>query len=132
MAGRIRDKDTHLVRGRARTDDVIEPYVTLRNAGGGARKGLCPFHDEKTPSFNVRPSQGFYHCFGFEAGGDVITFLREIEGLSFVEAVEHLADQYHIQLHYEESSGGGQRRDPAQRNRLIEAHRLAAEFYANA
>lgn len=132
MAGRIRDKDIQLVRERARIDEVIEPYVTLRNAGGGARKGLCPFHDEKTPSFNVRPSQGFYHCFGCEAGGDVITFLREIEGLSFVEAVEHLADQYHIQLHYEESSGGGQRRDPAQRNRLIEAHRLAAEFYANA
>lgn len=132
MAGRIRDKDIQLVRERARIDEVIEPYVTLRNAGGGARKGLCPFHDEKTPSFNVRPSQGFYHCFGCEAGGDVITFLREIEGLSFVEAVEHLADQYHIQLHYEESSGGGERRDPAQRNRLIEAHRLAAEFYANA
>lgn len=132
MAGRIRDKDIQLVRERARIDEVIEPYVTLRNAGGGARKGLCPFHDEKTPSFNVRPSQGFYHCFGCEAGGDVITFLREIEGLSFVEAVEHLADQYHIQLHYEEGSSGGQRRDPAQRNRLIEAHRLAAEFYANA
>lgn len=132
MAGLIRENDIQLVRERARIDEVVEPYVTLRNAGGGARKGLCPFHDEKTPSFNVRPSQGYYHCFGCGAGGDVITFLREIEGLAFIEAVEYLANMYQIQLHYEEGATSGPRRDPAQRARLIEAHRLAAEFYAQA
>ena len=85
---RIKDEDIQLVRERARIDEVVESYVTLRNAGGGARKGLCPFHDEKSPSFNVRPAQGYYHCFGCGVGGDSIKFLMEIEGLPFAEAVE--------------------------------------------
>jgi len=130
MAGRIKDEDIQIVRERARIDEVIEQYVTLRNAGGGSRKGLCPFHDEKSPSFNVRPAQGFYHCFGCGASGDVFTFLREIEGLSFVESVERLATKYGIQLRYDESGFSGPRRDPQLRNRLLEAHRLASEFYA--
>ncbi|WP_375000221.1 DNA primase [Aeromicrobium sp. CTD01-1L150] len=130
MAGRIKDEDIQLVRERARIDEVVEQYVTLRNAGGGSRKGLCPFHDEKTPSFNVRPAQGFYHCFGCGASGDVFTFLREIEGLGFVESVERLAAKYGIQLQYEEGTPTGPRRDPRQRQRLLEAHRIAGEFYA--
>ena len=130
MAGRIKDDDIEIVRERARIDEVVEQYVTLRNAGGGSRKGLCPFHDEKSPSFNVRPAQGFYHCFGCGASGDVFTFLREIEGLTFVESVERLASKYGIQLRYEEGSFAGPRRDPQLRNRLLESHRLAAEFYA--
>src|SRR5690606_23392683 len=128
---RIKDDDIQLVRERVRIDEVVEQYVTLRNAGGGARKGLCPFHDEKTPSFNVRPSVGTYHCFGCGAGGDVYRFLMEIEGLSFVEAVERLAGKYGITLRYEEGAPSGPRRDPNQRNRLLEAHRLAGEFYAD-
>lgn len=131
MAGRIKQEDIQLVRERARIDEIIEQYVTLRNAGGGSRKGLCPFHDEKSPSFNVRPSVGSYHCFGCGAGGDVYRFLMEIEGLSFVEAVERLAAKYGITLKYEEGvAPTGPRRDPQQRNRLLEAHSVAGEFYA--
>ena len=128
----IKDEDIQLVRERARIDEVVEQYVTLRNAGGGARKGLCPFHDEKSPSFNVRPAQGFYHCFGCGVGGDSIKFLMEIEGLPFAEAVERLASKYGVQLRYEEDTTrpSGPRRDPRQRQRLLEAHRHAGEFYA--
>ncbi|MEG9225351.1 DNA primase [Aeromicrobium sp. Sec7.5] len=128
---RIKDEDIQLVRERARIDEVVESYVTLRNAGGGARKGLCPFHDEKSPSFNVRPAQGFYHCFGCGVGGDSIKFLMEIEGLPFAEAVERLATKYGIQLRYDEDARPtGPKRDPRQRQRLLEAHRYAGEFYA--
>ncbi|AXT84589.1 DNA primase [Aeromicrobium sp. A1-2] len=130
MAGRIKDDDIQLVRERARIDEVVEQYVTLRNAGGGSRKGLCPFHDEKSPSFNVRPVQGFYHCFGCGASGDVYKFLMEIEGLTFVEAVERIAIKVGITLNYEEGGNTGPRRDPQQRPRLLAAHREAAEFYA--
>ena len=130
MAGRIRDDDIALVRERARIDEVIEDHVTLRNAGGGSRKGLCPFHDEKTPSFNVNPSRGFFHCFGCGEGGDVITFVQKIEGVSFAEAVERLAGRYGVDLHYEDDGfGGGQRRDPQQRTRLVQANKAAADYY---
>src|SRR5688572_24267459 len=131
MAGLIKDEDIQLVRERAKIDEVVEQYVTLRNAGGGSRKGLCPFHDEKSPSFNVRPAQGYYHCFGCGVGGDSIKFLMEIEGLTFVESVERLASKYGIQLRYEEGTPSGPRRDPRQRQRLLEAHRLAGGVYAS-
>jgi DNA primase len=131
MAGLIKDEDIQLVRERARIDEVIGQYVTLKNAGGGAMKGLCPFHDEKSPSFNVRPAQGYYHCFGCGVGGDAIKFLREIEGITFAEAVERLAVKYGIQLRYDEGSSPGPRRDVGQRQRLLEAHKLAQEFYAS-
>ncbi len=130
MAGLIKDEDVQLVRERARIDEVVEQYVTLRKAGADSSKGLCPFHDEKSPSFHVRPQQGFYHCFGCGASGDVFTFLREIEGLGFAEAVERLATKYGIQLRYEEGEQRGPRRDPRQRGRLLEAHKMAADFYA--
>ncbi|MFB9568888.1 DNA primase [Saccharopolyspora hordei] len=129
MAGRIRESDIAEVRERNRIDEVVGDYVALRSAGGGAQKGLCPFHDEKTPSFNVRPSHGTFHCFGCGEGGDVIAFLMKIEHLGFVEAVERLADRVGIQLQYE---GGtpGPKRDRGTRARMVEAHRIAAEFYA--
>lgn len=130
MAGLIKDEDVQLVRERARIDEVVEQYVTLRKAGADSSKGLCPFHDEKSPSFHVRPQQGFYHCFGCGASGDVFTFLREIEGLGFAEAVERLATKYGIQLRYEEGEQRGPRRDPRQRGRLLEAHKMAADFYS--
>ena len=104
VAGRIRESDIALVRERSRIDEVVGDHVSLQRAGGGALKGLCPFHDEKTPSFNVRPSHGTFHCFGCGEGGDVIAFVMKIEHLSFVEAVERLADRAGIQLTYE---GGG-------------------------
>ncbi|MCW2838867.1 MAG: primase [Aeromicrobium sp.] len=130
MAGRIKDEDIQLVRERTRIDEVIEQYVTLKNAGGGSRKGLCPFHDEKSPSFNVRPSVGSYHCFGCGVGGDVFKFVMEIEGLTFVETVERLAAKGGITLRYEDGGTPGPRRDPNQRPRLLAAHREAGEFYA--
>src|ERR687890_2470383 len=94
MTGRIREDDIAEVREKARIDDVVSGYVTLRNAGGGSLKGLCPFHDEKSPSFHVTPSRNLWHCFGAcGEGGDVISFLMKVDGLSFTEAVERLADK---------------------------------------
>lgn len=128
MAGRINDEDIATVRERARIDEVVGSYVALRNAGGGSLKGLCPFHDEKTPSFQVTPSRGFYYCFGCGEGGDVITFMQKIDNLSFAEAIERLADRVGIQLRYTEDAGP--RPEPGVRSRLMEAHRAAAEFFA--
>ena len=129
MAGRIREADIAQVRELNRVDEVIGEYVALRRAGAGSMKGLCPFHDEKTPSFNVRPSHGTFHCFGCGKGGDVIGFVMEVEHLSFVEAVERLADRVGFTLTY---TGGGAsvQRDRGTRGRLVEATRLAQEFYA--
>lgn len=119
-----------MVREKARIDDVVSQYVTLRNAGGGSQKGLCPFHDEKSPSFNVNPSRGFYHCFGCGEGGDVITFLMKIDGLTFGEAVERLADKVGVQLRREEGDVREERPKGPPRRRLVEAHKLAQEYYA--
>ena len=117
------------MREKARIDDVISAYVTLKSAGGGNLKGLCPFHDEKSPSFNVTPSRGMYHCFGCNAGGDVIKFVMEIDGLGFTETVERLAEKTGVQLRYVD--GGPQRPSGGpQRPRLVEAHKHAAAWYA--
>ena len=130
VAGRIRDDDIAEVREKARIDDVVSSYVTLKRAGGGSLKGLCPFHDEKTPSFNVNPARQFFHCFGCGEGGDAISFLMKVDGLTFTESVERLADKYGVQLRREEGDDEPQRpRGPA-RARLIEAHKVAQEFYA--
>jgi len=129
LAGRFRDADIALVRERARIEDVVGEHVQLRPAGSDNLRGLCPFHEEKTPSFNVRPSTGVYHCFGCQQGGDVIHFVQEIDGLSFPEAVERLARKAGVTLTYE---GGGttSRSVTSQRQRLLDAHRTAAQFYA--
>jgi DNA primase len=129
MAGRIRDDDIALVRERARIDEVVREHVQLKNAGGGSLKGLCPFHDERSPSFHVTPARGYFHCFGCGEGGDIITFLMKIDHLTFAEAVEKLAIRAGVQLRYEEG-GVNPSRQQGQRTRLVEAHRLAAEFYS--
>jgi DNA primase len=129
VAGRIRDEDVALVRERAPIADVIGEYLQLRSAGGGSLKGLCPFHDEKSPSFNVTPARNLWYCFGCGEGGDVIGFLQRIEGLGFVEAVESLAQQAGVRLRYEQGGTSG-RGDPGRRQRLVDAHRAAQEFYA--
>ena len=130
VAGRIRDDDIAEVREKARIDDVVSGYVTLKRAGGGSLKGLCPFHDEKTPSFNVNPARQFFHCFGCGEGGDVISFLMKVDGLTFTEAVERLAEKFGVQLRREDGDDEPVRpRGPA-RGRLIEAHKVAQEFYA--
>ncbi len=134
MAGRIRAEDITAVKERSSIEDVVRDHVTLRPAGVGSLKGLCPFHDEKTPSFTVRPAVGAYHCFGCGEGGDVISFVQQVEHLTFTEAVERLAAKVGMELRYEEGPGGGRREEGGlgRRTRLIEAHRVAQEFYAAA
>lgn len=130
MAGRIREESISEVREKSPIDDVVGAYVTLKNAGGGSMKGLCPFHDEKTPSFNVNIARGTYHCFGCQEGGDAISFLMKLDGLSFVETVERLAEKYGVELKREEGEGFDDRPRGPGRGKLIEAHRVAQEFYA--
>jgi DNA primase len=129
MAGRIRDEDIAAVRERSPIDEVIGEYLQLRSAGGGSLKGLCPFHDEKTPSFNVTPSRGLFYCFSCAEGGDVIKFVQKIDGLTFIEAVERLAGRAGIELRYERG-GYVPGQEQSRRRRLVDAHRAAAEFYA--
>jgi DNA primase len=130
VAGRISDEDIALVRERSSIAEVVGEHIQLRNAGGGNLKGLCPFHEEKSPSFNVTPSRGYWYCFGCAEGGDVITFVRKLEHLTFTEAIERLAQRAGIQLRYEQG-GYVPGREHGERSRLIEAHKAAAEFYAS-
>jgi DNA primase len=131
VAGRIRDGDIAEVRDRTRIDEVIGEYVALRRAGAGSLKGLCPFHDEKTPSLTVRPTHATFHCFGCGEGTSVFDFVMKIEHVGFVEAVERLADRIGYRLTYE-GGGSSVQRDRGTRTRLLEANRKAAEFYAAA
>ncbi|MEV5276496.1 DNA primase [Streptomyces sp. NPDC006692] len=128
MAGRINDDDVKAVRDAVPIDAVVSEYLQLRNAGGGNLKGLCPFHDEKSPSFQVSPSKGLFHCFGCQEGGDTIAFVRKIDHLSFSEAVERLAATAGITLRYEEG-GYNPSHQRGERIRLVEAHKAAAQFY---
>jgi DNA primase len=130
VAGRISDEDIALVRERSSIAEVVGEHIQLRNAGGGNLKGLCPFHEEKSPSFNVTPPRGYWYCFGCAEGGDVITFVRKLEHLTFTEAIERLAQRAGIQLRYEQG-GYVPGREHGERSRLIEAHKAAAEFYAS-
>ncbi|MFI7399483.1 DNA primase [Streptomyces sp. NPDC049541] len=129
MAGRINDEDVKAVRDAVPIDAVVSEYLQLRNAGGGNLKGLCPFHDEKSPSFQVSPSKGLFHCFGCQEGGDTITFVMKVDHLSFSEAVERLAGQAGITLRYEEG-GYNPSHQRGERIRLVEAHKIAAQWYA--
>ena len=132
--GRIRAADIALVRERAKIDEVVGDHLQLRRAGGGSLKGLCPFHDEKSPSFHVTPSRNLFHCFGCGVGGDVISFIQQVDHLSFTEAVELLAGRANVELHYEDDGGrptGAPSREQAgQRARLVAANTAAAAFYA--
>ncbi|SDP34175.1 DNA primase [Actinacidiphila guanduensis] len=128
MAGRIRDEDVKAVRDAVPIDAVVSDYLQLKNAGGGNLKGLCPFHDEKSPSFQVSPSKGLYHCFGCGEGGDTLGFVMKVDHLSFTEAVERLAARAGITLRYEEGSHVPGRQQ-GERIRLVEAHRAAAAYY---
>ncbi|MER5431901.1 DNA primase [Streptomyces sp. NPDC002588] len=129
MAGRINDEDVKAVRDAVPIDAVVSEYLQLRGAGGGNLKGLCPFHDEKSPSFQVSPSKGLFHCFGCQEGGDTITFVMKVDHLTFSEAVERLAAQAGITLRYEEG-GYNPSHQRGERIRLVEAHKIAADWYA--
>ncbi|MFF5035793.1 DNA primase [Nocardia salmonicida] len=128
MAGRIPDRDIAAIRERVRIEDVVGEYVALKRAGADSIKGLCPFHDEKSPSFHVRPNHGLFHCFGCGEGGDVYKFLQQMEHIGFVEAVEQMADRIGYQINYE---GGGTsvQRDRGTRSRLVAANAAAHEYY---
>ncbi|MEV8015493.1 DNA primase [Streptomyces sp. NPDC086554] len=128
MAGRINDEDVKAVRDAVPIDAVVSDYLQLRNAGGGNLKGLCPFHDEKSPSFQVSPSKGLFHCFGCQEGGDTIAFVMKIDHLTFSETVERLAAQAGITLRYEEG-GYNPSNQRGERIRLVEAHKIATQFY---
>lgn len=132
MAGRISDRDIAAIRERTRIEDVVGDYVQLRRAGVDSLKGLCPFHDEKSPSFHVRPNHGHFHCFGCGEGGDVYAFLQKIEHVSFVESVEMLADRIGYTVTYTGSSTTNVQRDRGSRSRLIAANAAAQQFYAEA
>jgi DNA primase len=130
VAGKIREEDIALVRERASIVDVISEHLTLKSAGGGNVKGLCPFHDEKTPSFTVSSVRNVYFCHGCGAGGDAIRFVMDVDHLTFVEAVERLAARAGVQLRYDESGPAPVRQNQGQKQRLVAAHVAAAEFYA--
>lgn len=125
MTGRVRASDIEELKARVNIVDIVGEYVALRPASAGSLKGLCPFHSEKSPSFNVRSSPGFYHCFGCGVGGDVFKFLQEIESLSFSDAVERLAARVGFELHYED--GGA---EIGARSRLLAANKAAAQFFS--
>ena len=126
MAGLIRKSDIDEVRSRTNILDVVGDHVSLKSAGVGSHKGLCPFHDERSPSFHVRPAVGRYHCFGCGEDGDVYTFLQKIDHATFAEAVERLAQRIGYTLHYED---GGPATETGNRARLLAANRAAGEFF---
>ncbi|MEP7035885.1 MAG: DNA primase [Actinomycetota bacterium] len=132
MAGLIKAEDVAQVKERSSIEDVVRQHVTLRTAGPGSLKGLCPFHDEKSPSFNIRPVVGAWHCFGCGEGGDVISFVQKVEHLTFAEAVERLAAKLGMELRYEEGGAPRSGEGLGKRSRLIEAHRVASEYYSDA
>lgn len=127
MAGRIKASDVEEVKRRTNLADLVADYVMLKNAGIDSMKGLCPFHDERSPSFHVRPALGYYHCFGCGESGDAFTFLQRMDHLTFAETVERLAARIHYPLTYEE--GNFTREEGPNRARLLAANEAAAKFY---
>jgi DNA primase len=127
---RIKDESVEAVKAAANVVELVEARVRLRKVGA-RYTGLCPFHQEKTPSFSVSPDRGTYYCFGCGAGGDAISFVRETEGLDFVGAIEWLADRFRVPLEYEQSSpeADAKRR---RRERLYALLDQAAAFYERA
>src|SRR5882762_1760264 len=121
------------LRMQANILQVIQEYVPLRRAGNNAYKGLCPFHSEKTPSFNVNAEKGFFHCFGCNVGGDVFKFLELHEKVGFQDAVRMLAQKFGVALP-EESEGASDdaRRDARLRESLLKVHEIAAAHFADA
>lgn len=129
MAGLIKREDIDEVRNRTDLREVVESYVTLKSAGIGSYKGLCPFHDERSPSFHIRPQLGTFHCFGCGESGDVIAFIQKMDHSSFTETVELLAARINYELHYEDGGPGPRREDYGKRQRLVDAHKIAEEFF---
>jgi DNA primase len=129
VAGLIKREDIDEVRTRTDLKEIVDAYVTLKSAGIGSFKGLCPFHDERSPSFHVRPQMGYFHCFGCQESGDVISFIQKMDHISFSEAVEKLAGRIGYELRYEDGGTGPRREDIGRRQRLLDAHKIAGEFF---
>jgi DNA primase len=128
MAGRIRQEDIEAVKERTDIVALVSQYLALKKTGHDSMSGLCPFHQEKTPSFSVSPAKGVFYCFGCQEGGDAIKFLRRLENLSYVEAVERLAQMAGVTLRYEGDSAA-ERRAAARRNALFHVNEAAAQLY---
>ena len=122
---RIPEHKIDEIRAAADILDVVSGFVRLKKAGRNYT-GLCPFHREKTPSFNVNPERGIFKCFGCGKGGNVFTFLMEIEHISFIDAVDTLAERYGIAL---ERQGGPSKETREEIEAMYEANRLAARFF---
>ncbi len=120
------------LKNRVNIHDVVVRVVALKKAGSGRFKGLCPFHAEKTPSFNVSADKGFFKCFGCGKAGDVINFVMETEGLQFTEAVEAIAQRFGVTLEYEAGSGGPSRETRSLRQEIFDIHDIAADYYRQA
>lgn len=131
MVGMIVKEDIERVRAAADLYDIVSATVTLKPSGTGTFVGLCPFHDEKTPSFSVRPSLGVWHCFGCGAGGDVFKYVEQKENIDFREAVEFLADHYHIEMHYKQEQNNDSQARGSKRARLLEANEEAQKFFVS-
>ncbi|MHD0160496.1 DNA primase [Corynebacterium diphtheriae] len=127
--GRIPDSDIQAIRERTPIEEIVGEYVQFKPAGADSLKGLSPFKEEKTPSFHVRPNHGYFHCFSTGKGGDVFSFLMEMEQLTFPEAVEVCAEKIGYQINYQGGTTGARREEPGTRKRLIEANRVAHQFY---
>lgn len=129
MPGLILKEDIEKVRAAADLYDIVSADVTLKSSGSGTYMGLCPFHDEKSPSLSVRPALGAWHCFGCGLGGDVFKYVEESQGVGFADAVEILADRYHIELHYDSSKPD--QRQGSKRSRLLEANAEAQRYFVS-
>lgn len=127
MAGRIKQSDIEELKSRLNIADIVGDHVSLKNAGVGSLKGLCPFHDERSPSFHVRPGVGYYHCFGCGESGDVFSFVQKTDHLSFTETIERLAERIGFQLHYEE--GGKETAEKGSRVRILAANQAAEKYF---
>ena len=125
---RIRQEDIEAVKERTDIVQLVSQYLTLKRSGHDSMSGLCPFHQEKTASFSVSPSKGVFYCFGCGKGGDAITFVRELESLSYVEAIERLAAAAGVQLRYEGDSPA-ERRAAEHRKALFRANEEASSLY---
>jgi DNA primase len=127
LAGRIKQSDIEELKSRLNIADIVGDHVSLKNAGVGSLKGLCPFHDERSPSFHVRPGVGYYHCFGCGESGDVFSFVQKTDHLSFTETIERLAERIGFQLHYEE--GGKETAEKGSRVRILAANQAAEKYF---
>src|SRR5437899_2762781 len=129
MAGFISPSALEQIRSASDIVDVIGGYLPLKRAGANFVT-LCPFHREKSPSFNVNPHRQIFHCFGCHKGGDVFTFVQEYESLSFVEAVRRLADRANIPLEFDQQPGQQQVRHL--KEALLQIHEQIAQRWQSA